>query len=343
MRVKMKQSIVIVGFLAFSIIGLTGCDKIKAITQKGVDCNDELAITQLQSVFQKGMLSASKEFLLSQANDGSLNGASIRATLNQMRLSLDDIRTNKQETKGTKKSCVGLLTVNIPPDVVSRANFVRNYYEDLEIKEEAFQRDFDIEVNKIHYEIKYSVQPTDDRENVVVELLNGQDLQSFIADIAVEANQKENIQNKITQNVKELAQEDETNNAETSNEEINEEDTTESRRPVKRPQNSSTEAEEDDTIAEEDISEISRQQAQAKAEMDYKRREFNNMWNTASVEAQESLVDDQKEWVAERDRICLAEAQEAEPVYQEITRMQCITRMLSERYYEVKEYFDNYE
>ena len=76
--------------------------------------------------------------------------------------------------------------------------------------------------------------------------------------------------------------------------------------------------------------------------MDYKRNEFNTLWKSASTSAQESLTDNQKQWVKYRNESCIDEAKNAEAVRQEIVRMECITKMLGERYYEVKNYFDSY-
>lgn len=90
------------------------------------------------------------------------------------------------------------------------------------------------------------------------------------------------------------------------------------------------------------MAEIQAEQEKVKATMDFKRQEFNKMWGKAPKDAQDSIAEDQVEWVKKRDEICVEEAKEAEPEYQEIVRMKCITRMLGDRYYEVKSYFDNW-
>lgn len=86
---------------------------------------------------------------------------------------------------------------------------------------------------------------------------------------------------------------------------------------------------------------IAAEQAKAKATMDYKRSELNMLWNTASAEIKESLAANQKEWVNERDEICIAQAREA--ACQEIVRMECVTEIISERYYQLKEYIDTFD
>ena len=96
----------------------------------------------------------------------------------------------------------------------------------------------------------------------------------------------------------------------------------------------------DDNAANQQIIAITRR---ANAEVAQKRQTFNQMWQSASPEAQASLTDAQKQWVKERDEQCASEAQQADAGYEEYTRLQCVGRMLDERYTQVKSYFEDYD
>lgn len=303
---------------------LVSCDKAKSLTKKSVDCNDPIATDLVKSMVQKNILSATKEYL--QDAQSATDSSIIRATVNQLKIAISDVRTSKKDPESTKNFCVGTLKVSMNSDLVSTADFVRKYYGQQPVKESAFQQDLELDANTISYNLEYAVQPTDDGEKVFADLQNGQELQSFIANVVVDASQKNSVQSQKAQDVKTI----DDANAQTAVANLN------------ASVVAATAAANAATEASSNLAAIAAEQQKVKAQMDYKRKEFNKLWNSASEEARNSLEANQKQWVEDRDSTCISEAQQADPERQEITRMQCITRLLGERYYEVKKYFDDY-
>lgn len=302
------------------ILSLVGCDKISTLTQKSVDCNDPAAIDLVKTTFHKAILNATKD---SVQNSNNIDSANLRATINQITLLLDDIRTSKKDPQSTKNFCVGSLKATINDDIISRANFVREHYSNKMVADDAFVQGIDFDANHTTYDIEYAVQPTDDGKKVFVELQNGTEVASFLANVVIDASQKNDVQNQKSQQIKELAQAEATQKQQ-------EQEAADATATAKKE-------------AQDNLAAISAEQEKIKAQLDFKRKEFNTLWKSASADAQSSLTDDQAEWVKKRDEICIEKARASTPERQEIVRMQCVTKLLGERYYEVKKYFDNYK
>lgn len=303
-----------------AILSLAGCDKISALTQKSVDCTDPVAVDLVKTTFQKAILNATKD---SVQNSNNTDSANLRATINQMTLLLDDIRTSKKDPQSTKNFCVGSLKATINADVINRADFVREHYGNKLVADDAFIQGIDFEANHTTYDIEYAVQPTDDGKKVFVELQNGTEVANFLANVVIDASQKNEVQTQKSQQIKELAQAEFTQK--------------------QQEQEAAVAAAAAQKEAQDNLVAILAEQEKIKTQLDFKRKEFNRLWESASAEAQSSLVDDQTEWVKERDEICIEKAKAATPERQEIVRMQCVTKLLGERYYEVKKYFDDYQ
>lgn len=316
------------------IFALNGCDK---LMKKEVDCNNDVAIELIKSSIQKDIFSHSQ--LIAQNSGSPVESSVIKLALDQIRFNLEDIRTSKKDSQSSKKYCEGILDIKLTNDLVSRADFVRDFKGEAVIKEDALQKNINLQANHIKFNLEYTVQPTDDGDKLFVKVLNIQEIQGFVASIVADASQKHIVQNQQSDAVKDLL--DKIAEAEEAvSDEAEEQETSNHQRQTSQTEENTEATEETEETVDIDV--IESETEAAKEKMNFKRREFNRMWNNAPLEAQESLMEDQREWVAERDKICIAEAKEADPVRQEIVRMNCITRLLGERYYEVKKYFDEY-
>lgn len=329
-------------FLCISLLsatlGLSGCDKIKSLIEKDSGCGDAMALVAVQSQFEKGVLSATKGY----AQDADVNIDTLRGMISQLKANIEDIRTQSE-----KKSCAGTLKLTLSSDMLTRADAVRQSRGDKPIKEVAFGQDFNLDGNNVSQDVEYHLQPTDDGKKVVATLDNVRNLQSFLARLVVDASQKP------------LNTQDTTIVASTvvitpaASQPAIVASTPKPTPPKAIGSAAAKQNEQDDPSDSQSANQASDEAdmsdaqanalAAAQARLNARRKQFNDMWNQASPEAQESLTDDQKNWVEERDATCQGEAESAKAGYEEITRLQCMSRMLSERYSEVQEYFDNYE
>lgn len=174
------------------IIGLTGCDKIGSMTKKGGMCGDEQTITLVNSLLEKEIQSQVKSMTIER--EVKTDSSGVRASISQLDLAIEDVRTSKKDPNSTKEFCSATLNVGFNSDMIKKTNFVRDYYGQEKLDEEAFQQGFDMEGNNLSYELDYSVQPTDKGEKAFGDLQNGDELISFIAEAIVDSIQKNEVQ-----------------------------------------------------------------------------------------------------------------------------------------------------
>lgn len=331
---KAAKSVVYFGILT-ATLGLSGCDKIKSLIEKDAGCGDPVTLTTVQNEFQKGILSATKQYV--ELDGGQINLDTVRGIVAEFKPEIDDIRTQD------KHACVGTLKLVINPQRLAQADAVRQAQGDTPIKAALFEQDLTLENNTFRQSLDYQLEPTDDGKKVVITLKNSRALQKFLAQLAVDASQPvasdsedDTVVASVvmaepvitdTPPIPPKAEPVTNDTADTAT------DTATDSEPSE-PAASATDAQSDAIVLATE---------QARIRLSIKRKQFNDMWDSASPEAQQSLTDDQKQWVKERDITCQNEADTAKAGYEEIARMQCVTRMLGERYNEVKEYFDNYE
>lgn len=345
----------LVSIMVCSTIMLAGCDAIKSLSQKAPLCNDATVLETLEETLRKQVLDATKAQLqFSQANtDVGL----IKEAVNHLKINLDEISNPQKGADSHKNVCEAKLTIGLHKTLLERAEVVRKAKGELPLQDFAFRQNIELIATQIQHDLTYNTLL--DKEKIKVELEKSEELQEFIAKIIVDASEQpkngqtsspaSSVSNTPVQPPASVATAIVTPSV-ASITPANKNDTkTDTKTNTTTPKTVGPAGEkpsttvDTDAVSQAEMSKIEREKAKAKAQLDFKRKEFNTLWNSATPEAQESLLDDQKQWVKDRDETCLAEAQEAEPAYQETERMRCQARLLGERYYEVKEYFENYE
>jgi len=95
----------------------------------------------------------------------------VRASLAQLQVTVESVRTTKEDPNSTKRFCSGVLKVTIPTSMLSDADQSKELENKPKISEDI--RTYDIEKNINVFSKKgfeYSVQPTDDGKELYVEL-----------------------------------------------------------------------------------------------------------------------------------------------------------------------------
>lgn len=339
----------LISVLVCSTITLAGCDKIKSMSQKAPLCNDTTVLETLEENLRKQVLDATKAQL--QFTQVSTDVGLIKEAVNHLKINIDEIGNPQKGADSHKNVCEAKLTIGLHKTLLERAEAVRKAKGELPLQDFAFRQNIELIATQIQHDLTYNT--TLDNEKVKVELEKAEELQEFIAKIIVDASEQpkseqapspaSSVTNTPVPVVASITTVTPVASVATPAKTATK---TDNQTPTKAigPAGEKPSATVDtDAISQAEMSKIEREKAKAKAQLDFKRKEFNTLWNSATPEAQESLLDDQKQWVKDRDETCLAEAHEAEPAYQETERMRCQARLLGERYYEVKEYFDNYE
>lgn len=325
--------------MVLTTLSLTGCDKIKSLVEKPSNCGEAAALVAVESQFEKGVLSATKAYV---SSDATVNSDTLRGLIRQIKTNVEDIRTQSD-----RQSCAGTLKLSVNSELINRANAVRVLQGDKPLKDVAFTQDINFDGNNISQEFEYRLQPTDDGKKMVATLENVRNLQNFLARLVVDASQQSTA---VRQPVTVASVVASTVVPTPIAKPIASAPTPSAPKPSSPTATgpAANQATTDDQDEPQDDTQTADGRAiaateQAQARLAIKRKQFNDMWNVASPEAQESLTDDQKNWVEQRDATCTGEAETAKAGFEEATRMQCMSRILSERYTEVKDYFDNYE
>lgn len=309
---------------ALMLFGLSGCNNGSKLGSNAVKCGDDDSLQLIESLLKNNTQSRVKNIA---SNEGVLtDNAELRASTSQIDFSLADVRTSKTDPNSTKVFCVAALTATLDSETVERANFVTDYYELSNLNEEAFQQDIEMDGNTIQYSLEYSIQPTDDGANIYGELQNGSELVDFIGTAVVNAIQKNDVQA-----MKARQQKANVENAIAERVALEEEQ--EVMAQAEKAAHREAASERAATYAE---------LAKAKTSLKYKRNEFNELWKTASAETQEALADAQKEWVKERNETCDERSHSVEYERLEIVWIECTIEMLDTRYYEIRDYINNY-
>lgn len=346
----------LISLLMISTFSLTACDKIKAMTEKTVACNDPAVLDSIEATLQKQILAETKNYL--QYTDVNTDVGLIKQAVSHLKMSVDDIGNPQKAPDSSKNLCNATLVIGLNNELLQRAEANRKANGELPIQDFAFRQDVDLMGNQLQKAVTYSTQPTTTPDKPTVELTNVADLQTFVAKIIVDASQQPNSMNQATKIASTVASTSIVASAViapapgVASAPTNPNTATPNPSTVGPAGQARAEADKVDNhqaefdsqaVSKAEMLKLAKEKAKAQAQVDFKRKEFNQLWNSASPDAQALLTDDQKQWVADRDEACISEAQEAEPAEQETVRLQCVARKLGERYYEVKEYFDNYE
>lgn len=98
-------------FLIFAaVIGLTGCGFKNTLLQSSSDCGSKETQEILQNIIKDEAESGLK-------NNSNLDLSKARATLEQIKITVNDVRTTKQDPNSSKKFCTGNIKVSIPSEI----------------------------------------------------------------------------------------------------------------------------------------------------------------------------------------------------------------------------------
>jgi|GEM_PF-331163 len=163
MNIKYLTPVLLSGLL------LSACDKMSAS-----NCSSEVAhkiITKnlIETVEKK---TASDKY--SDTGEFIFDKAKIRASLDQLQIAIDSVRTTKEDPDSSKKFCSATLKVTIPTSMLSDADQGRELEHKTKISEAARELNIDNSINVFtKKDFEYSVQPTDDGKELYVESENG--------------------------------------------------------------------------------------------------------------------------------------------------------------------------
>ena len=129
-----------------------------------------------QSVIAKTLSDNAEKIVSNQKyDDGTFifDTAKIRASLAQIQISLESVRTVKEDPNSSKKFCASNVKITIPTSMLSEIEKAREMSNMPKISQHAREIGVDDNINVFtKKDFEYSVQPTDDKKEIYVETEN---------------------------------------------------------------------------------------------------------------------------------------------------------------------------
>lgn len=151
--------------MASAALLLASCNRIGA-----VECNNTDGQAVISSLLSEQIIQATREQLGTAASAPQTNEAKIRATVAQIKILIEDIRTTKKDEASTKRGCAATLKLVLPLNMIADAEkfHTNNQLQSISSLTDAvgLQRSAD----SYTHQLTYSVQPTDDKKKVYGEV-----------------------------------------------------------------------------------------------------------------------------------------------------------------------------
>jgi hypothetical protein len=243
--------------------------------------------------------------LAGQQEEGApaLSKSKIRATVQQLALSLQDVRTTKDDPNSTKQFCTGKLKLVAPADMIADANQTREMAGLNNVEEMADNANVDANANAFEADLDFNVQPTDDGQKIYAQLESGDEAIGFFAELV-----KDQLLKTAVADAK--AEQDR----------------------ISAEQNAAQAA-----AAREEWS-AALEQAQAENKMAIET--INATWKAIPADVRARLLNVQKAWVRKKDAACRVEAASnaTSEEQMQLARVQCDTREQNARANELRQY-----
>lgn len=220
----------------------------------------------------------------------------IRAAIGQLAISLEDIRTSKEDPNSTKRFCAATLKLRFPGDVLDDADKAREATGLRSVSDLADDGDVDRAADSFTTAIDFNVQPTDDGSKVFAETESGNNMFAFAAEVltsslmrgALEDARRERLQGEASADAQQTAALTEQRNANLASARV------------------------DNQIALQFI---------------------NATWKALSGDTRRQLLPAQRAWIRKKDADCRVESSQVstEPTEVEAARVACDTRVTQER------------
>lgn len=168
----MKKMFVLIGAIA-----LMGCSQ---LTGKSNSCSGPDAATVTLDIVRDGVM----RLVSARDEEGPvLSKSKVRATVRQLALTMEDVRTTKDDPNSTKQFCTGQLKAVVPADVVQDANNTRQLAGLNSVEEMADNANVEANANAFTADIDFNIQPTDDGGKIYSQLESGDEAIGFLAQV----------------------------------------------------------------------------------------------------------------------------------------------------------------
>ena len=149
-------------FILIAAFSLSACNMKDDIFQSNSDCSSKEA----QDVLKNIIKTESEKAIT--GNDG-MDISKARATLEQIKITIDNVRTTKQDPDSTKKFCTGSIKLSVPSELYNNIEKAFVLIKNPGTLKDAFQREgFEVNANVLSKNADYTTQPTDGQKQLFV-------------------------------------------------------------------------------------------------------------------------------------------------------------------------------
>lgn len=279
---------------------VVSCD---GLSKPSLTCTNADAVSTTLEVI-KGQVEKRVRNALKRDDGTAVVGlAKIRATLKQLRLSIDDIRTSKEDPNSTKKFCTGRFKVVVPAEVLEDAEKGRELAQQGPIADLAEQQNFETEANAFFSDLSYDVQPTDEGDKVYAQVEDGDNVYAFVSTVIASHLARKALENEKAQQQQAVA---------------------------------AQQQEEAAALAEQKSAAL----GEAKAEHQLAEQTINAVWQNIPAETRSSLLPLQRAWIKKKGADCRIEAaaNSTDPQEREASRLRCDSRVTYDRVNQLRGY-----
>lgn len=157
------KSVTILPALALGAL-LSGCGV------AATDCASESSREVITSIVREQVEKAAEADLASEDGGMLAGAAKIRATVAELKVLIEDIRTTKKDPDSTKRFCAGTAKVVIPLAMIQDADQTRKLLDLPNVDSLLQQSGLKRSANSVTFDVEYSVQPTDKRDKIYGEI-----------------------------------------------------------------------------------------------------------------------------------------------------------------------------
>lgn len=159
---------------------LSSCGQIPSPFGGGIDCSTteghEAVFNAVREQVEANLSSSEWAVEGLQAPSKS----KIRAALEQVKFSLIDVRTSKEDPNSTMKFCVGEIKATFPAEMIEQADKSLALHNQTSVSTTVQNSDAKRMANSISVAIDYNIQPTDDRQKIFAEIEDHQRVTNLV-------------------------------------------------------------------------------------------------------------------------------------------------------------------
>ena len=282
---------------AIFILGIMLC----SCGPKPFDCTSDQATSVIEKIIRDQIEKTSVERGKSDDGELGVSESKARATVAQLKVVLELVRTTKSDPNSTKKFCAGTVKVIFPVAMISEASKAREAAKINTVSQLAESSGLKANANAFEFDIEYNIQPTDDKKNTIGEIENIGDEYIALAEIV-----NSHVFSKV---ILENAQ------------------ATEAAEAAQR-----SEAESNVALQNQATLDM------ATSENKLADQALNEIWNALPAEFKQEQLDYQRAWIKKKTADCNIEAAESDTdsILRESARLACDTRLTKIRSNDLK-------